>query len=596
MSNDLCPLQELFAGDELPIEFILSYLHKRNSPGIQAFLVNKLYNTTIKDISFYFPQLLAMAWQREDYGAYSRFFIDITKKNYVLGVKMYWTIQAEMQKRACNKKIESISHDLEKVIVQGHNPLFSQEIPCDIKDFNTIKAEYFTEQFKLAHTMVKISILLIREALDKDTTLKAYITHLDTWLKDTRFWYSRKNSEYVKKLFRGIVLPLDLNESIDQIVRIPSEEAKCFKTKARVPYKIILETVSIIEKDPITLDDQAVENPPNDYLDNLSVDSDSIIDKESARFEGIEEYVNRNFEADRGVFNPVMVVEDTANDPWGERWKETKVRIKQTSPFGLYNTWNAKAYIIKGHDDLRQELLAMQIIKKSKEILDQGNVGVYLRPYEIMIVSDNSGIIECVPDAVSLHTIKKHNNFLPQFFISHWGSKFEEAQKNFVESMAGYSLMCYILNLKDRHNGNILLDSDGHIIHIDFGFFLTNSPGKLNMESAPFKLTREMIELMGGYGGEMLNYFKILFYQGFLVLRKYAGELTLLIEMMLPGDNLPCFYDPNRAAKEFKTRFCLDLSDEQCLRCVEDLIKVAAENWRTQQYDMFQWITNDILY
>ena len=152
------------------------------------------------------------------------------------------------------------------------------------------------------------------------------------------------------------------------------------------------------------------------------------------------------------------------------------------------------------------------------------------------------------------------------------------------------------MNLKDRHNGNILLDCDGHIIHIDFGFFLTNSPGKLNMESAPFKLTKEMIELMGGYDGEMFNYFKILMYQGFLVLRKYAGELILLIQMMLPNKSLPCFYDPVRAVQEFRARFCLDLNDEACLDMIKELIRASAENWRTDQYDLYQWVTNNILY
>ena len=48
--------------------------------------------------------------------------------------------------------------------------------------------------------------------------------------------------------------------------------------------------------------------------------------------------------------------------------------------------------------------------------------------------------------------------------------------------------------MKDRHNGNLLLDEDGHIIHIDFGFMLSNSPGGVNFESAPFKLTRELLE------------------------------------------------------------------------------------------------------
>lgn len=48
--------------------------------------------------------------------------------------------------------------------------------------------------------------------------------------------------------------------------------------------------------------------------------------------------------------------------------------------------------------------------------------------------------------------------------------------------------------MKDRHNGNLLLDEEGHIIHIDFGFMLSNSPGGVNFESAPFKLTRELLE------------------------------------------------------------------------------------------------------
>lgn len=78
---------------------------------------------------------------------------------------------------------------------------------------------------------------------------------------------------------------------------------------------------------------------------------------------------------------------------------------------------------------------------------------------------------------------------LRTFFDKYFVNNFEEAQKNFVESLAGYSLYNYIFNVKDRHNGNILLDSRGRIIHIDFGFMLQNAPGGINFEGAPFKLT-----------------------------------------------------------------------------------------------------------
>ncbi|CAJ1974702.1 unnamed protein product [Sphenostylis stenocarpa] len=102
--------------------------------------------------------------------------------------------------------------------------------------------------------------------------------------------------------------------------------------------------------------------------------------------------------------------------------------------------------------------------------------------------------------------------------------------------MAGYSLVCYLLQVKDRHNGNLLMDEEGHIIHIDFGFMLSNSPGGVNFESAPFKLTRELLEVMDsdaeGIPSEFFDYFKVLCIQGFLTCRKHAERVILLVEML----------------------------------------------------------------
>lgn len=77
---------------------------------------------------------------------------------------------------------------------------------------------------------------------------------------------------------------------------------------------------------------------------------------------------------------------------------------------------------------------------------------------------------------------------------------FDNQQINLTYICDSFSLFCYILAVKDRHNGNMLLDTEGHIIHIDFGFLLSIAPGgSFSLETAPFKLTEEMVEVLGNH-------------------------------------------------------------------------------------------------
>lgn len=81
------------------------------------------------------------------------------------------------------------------------------------------------------------------------------------------------------------------------------------------------------------------------------------------------------------------------------------------------------------------------------------------------------GVIDVVPNATSRDEMGRAKvNDLLDFFVAKYGGQdsiaFQKARLNFIQSMAAYSVACYILQIKDRHNGNIMIDGEGHIIHI----------------------------------------------------------------------------------------------------------------------------------
>lgn len=144
------------------------------------------------------------------------------------------------------------------------------------------------------------------------------------------------------------------------------------------------------------------------------------------------------------------------------------------------------------------------------------------------------------------------------------------------------------MQIKDRHNGNLLIDDQGHIIHIDFGFILSNSPGSVGFEMAPFKLPQEYIDLLGGLHGSKFAQYKSLMKAAFLAVRKHCDNILLLTEMMSKDSKLPCFQHHGVLA-QLKERFQLQLTDSQVEVFVDKLIMSSCCNVFTRLYDAFQY-------
>ena len=272
------------------------------------------------------------------------------------------------------------------------------------------------------------------------------------------------------------------------------------------------------------------------------------------------------------------------------------------------------------------------------QILLAGGCESWLRPYDIIALTEDAGLIEAIPDTVSLDALKKkdkHYTTLCDFYERFFGVEgsvpalscpylihsltrvlppslphslthispslifpcptgtpaYRKARDNFVRSLAGYSIVCYLLNLKDRHNGNILLDAKGHLIHIDYGFILGKTPGgNIGFEKAPFKLTSDFVELMDGPRSNTFMRFRELCVKTFLELRRNHNRIVLLLEMLSHGnEHLPFFGgNPKRVVAELRRRFRLDLHDRDAAEFVHTLIETSAGNWTTTCYDRYQ--------
>jgi len=245
---------------------------------------------------------------------------------------------------------------------------------------------------------------------------------------------------------------------------------------------------------------------------------------------------------------------DSLTNTLGESWQQLEERIRSSSPHGSKPGWKLISVIVKSRDDLRQEQFAVQLITLFQQIFKKANLPVWLQPYQVLATSADAGLIQVVNDTVSLHGLKKKlsggergakHTSLSSYFEQRYGKSRkldEQARENFMLSLAAYSVVCYLLQIKDRHNGNILIDNAGHVVHIDYGFMLSNSPGNIGFEKAAFKLTREMVDVMGGEGGRLFEEFKNMCVMCYLEARKHAHQILMMVEITRAGQpDLPCF-------------------------------------------------------
>ena len=493
----------------------------------------------------------------------------------------------EYEYDADNLKINP-DFDLSKPLMINVNSFFEKKMTFMKKDSN------INNNKKKA---IELSVLPIKEGYEEDNE------NLDfNFINKNSLDENIKEKEDQNKRVKNIVSKFTLKASTE----IDNDKTKFERqTQRPLPPKNIFKDDTVIHKnsfkianklirsskEQITSYDNKINNNENnsDINNNESFDSNSSYEEE---------------EIQSGAIN-----QDFFDKIFGETIEEKEKNLKKKSIFGKIETHKIFRCIFKTHEDLRQEQFATQLINEFYQIFKLENTGCWLNTYEIISTGNDSGLVEMVDNSLSLDQLKQKtkNISLKDFYINYYGKGFTEsisyknAMDNFVASLAGYSLVCYFLQIKDRHNGNILIDNKGHLIHIDFGFLLSNAPGKgLKFENAPFKLTHDMVDCLGGIEGKYFEEFRKLLKKGFLAVNKHRHKIIILVEMMWCGHGrkLECFEKGQEAINELKLRLNPkeDIHKADIFKHVDNLIGQSVDNWRTKWYDIFQYYVQGIFY
>ncbi|EGR34783.1 phosphatidylinositol 4-kinase, putative [Ichthyophthirius multifiliis] len=433
------------------------------------------------------------------------------------------------------------------------------------------------------------------------------------------------------------------------ILNIVVEETKLFSSKERSPFSICCEVYRPEESFFHEIENLFQEQEIDNYLsfpfttNREAREEDNPFCKQSCCFENkgeyfqnssfikenIEHYTNRKINIDleqrqkqieEQKHNQLQKQDEIISQNkekniqqliFGEDFIKKEERIRENSPFGNLKTWKLIEIIVKNEENIKMEQFATQLIYQFHQIFKKQKLPLSLFPYEIVSLSQQAGILQMVPNAVTFDHLKRtmwqdfpqKNNFGDFFDIIFPSQNLQSAKYNFLHSLCAYSLVCYFLQIKDRHNGNIMLHKSGHIVHIDFGFFLSSAPGKGGVhieKKLPFKLISEYLEILGGVDGQLFGLFRKLFFKGFQAAQKHQDEILILVNMMYEGEgsNMQCFQKGETCIQELYQRFNPQgISNDGDLNVFcNNLINQSLDNWRTKWYDKYQYFCSGIFY
>ncbi|KDR23478.1 phosphatidylinositol 3-kinase catalytic subunit type 3 [Zootermopsis nevadensis] len=233
--------------------------------------------------------------------------------------------------------------------------------------------------------------------------------------------------------------------------------------------------------------------------------------------------------------------------------------------------------IFKYGDDLRQDQLILQMITLMDKLLQKEKLDLKLTPYRVLATSTRHGFlqyVESTPVAEVLGTEGSIQNFFRKHHPSETGpfGIAPDVMDTYTSSCAGYCVITYLLGVGDRHLDNLLLTTSGKLFHIDFGYILGRDPKPL---PPPMKLSKEMVEAMGGINSEYYYKFRKQCYTAFLHLRRNSNLVLNLFSLMVDASVPDIALEPDKAVKKVQDKLRLDLEEEEAVSYLHTILDVS---------------------
>jgi hypothetical protein len=525
--NNCGSLFRLITSEYFDIHMLICYIDKKDEPGIIDSLVNLMHMKFINESFFYIPQLCTMITYKGYFESIENYLLDRCVDHLKFSLKIHWLISSYIENNAEPKhlkKFDKLIQRIEMTIVNARRATMSS-----YKLYNALQVKteeevykhsldkeyrltYFDKVMRFYHDLKGMCEKLkdfprenkINPKQSRKGVLNSYLNSFNANIKllsNTEIPEHATNPTTVG-LYKGYILPFDdavstSDESNSLIVNFLPEYSICFNSKARVPVKITVETIRVLEC--VYWDDLYI--PPVEKVDEDADKLETLPKKDIVEYSSLDDFflkldtrekdsinIETNYMKTEETVSVITKKSDPLQDlrmsklrdtirsqpqaglnstreeilfdcspdainPFGPKWSDICKGIKEGSCFRNFETYEIKMFITKSNDDLRQELMTMQLIKRFNDIFISADIPLKLRPYEIMITSPSSGLVECLPNTISIDGLKKNLPLkwsLNYFYRKFFNNNFEEAQKNFTESLAAYSLVSYIINIKDR--------------------------------------------------------------------------------------------------------------------------------------------------